>query len=758
MKKILLFGVLISVGCAHRGGYQDQIVEDIAFTGNGGALSGTSDFNLRTAMLQRESRSFAFLAPQQRYELLDRSTLQTDAWRIETWYAHHGYFDAQFEGWEITTQTPPNQRRNKPEMVRITGSVNPGEATIMASPSHLPNTDAVAWHGLEVMHGGARPILARLKRSAPLQEGDQFTLAALRSTEEMTLAFLKEMSFARVQTDVQVDVWPEEHSAHASLNVDLGPSCTFGPTLVSGNFGIDLEIIRAEFAHKEGDPYKESRLAQTKKNLFDLGIFSVIDINAVHDEDSDPSIIPISIQLTERNDEQLKIGGGFQLDSGKQDVHGSANYDHANVANRLYRFNIANQWGYTVLSNFSVATFTDLLFRTLDEDPIVIDHGFTGVSEMSLTLPRVPARDLESSLDVSFTRVLEDAYTYMSPTLSPSIAWSPSKPLDLDLSYTFSYVLFGDYTSEGVDLDALHQDDTINSYYLSMLQQQLTVDTRSDPLDPKRGGYGIFRIAESGGVLGGEHNFIRLQAEQRRYFSLSRLGHVRLRSSDRTIRRWLVDSLPFLPEMWRPQSTFAGRVEMGWIHTYGDESERIVPYPERFYLGGSNNVRGWSRNHLGPYVCTTDDEVIDGAQSISQGTTVTLPNQPNANTGFGCESENGYASGTDTITPVGGTYSMSMGIEWRRYWQNTYGVAVFADMGMVWWDTEAFLDSWNRFADNWPRQREEDRLLARTIGAGVRYRTPLGPLRFDVGYRFDDHARFHAQPSIQIHLALGETY
>ena len=41
------------------------------------------------------------ISPKKRRTYLDKDTLELDAWRLETWYAHQGYFDAKVEGWDL---------------------------------------------------------------------------------------------------------------------------------------------------------------------------------------------------------------------------------------------------------------------------------------------------------------------------------------------------------------------------------------------------------------------------------------------------------------------------------------------------------------------------------------------------------------------------------------------------------------------------------------------------------------------------------
>ncbi|MDP6933256.1 MAG: hypothetical protein QGG40_10090, partial [Myxococcota bacterium] len=91
----LLLLLTLFLGCAHRSvstGGSDAVVRNIRFEGNGGALQGTSDFNLRNVMEQQRTelpRWLPLWTGTERWVTLDTGVLERDAWRLETWYAHH---------------------------------------------------------------------------------------------------------------------------------------------------------------------------------------------------------------------------------------------------------------------------------------------------------------------------------------------------------------------------------------------------------------------------------------------------------------------------------------------------------------------------------------------------------------------------------------------------------------------------------------------------------------------------------------------
>jgi len=137
-----------------------------------------------------------------------------------------------------------------------------------------------------------------------------------------------------------------------------------------------------------------------------------------------------------------------------------------------------------------------------------------------------------------------------------------------------------------------------------------------------------------------------------------------------------------------------------------------LPPDQRFYAGGSETVRGYQFQSVGPQFADTYPPPAG---------TVTNPNF----------SEN---------TPVGGIAVDAGGVELRQRVGLNYGYAVFADAGRV---GETALPFSGKYAVG--------------LGAGVRYYTPIGPLRVDIGFPM------HRLPkpnndSFELYIGLGQSF
>ncbi|MBI4208906.1 MAG: outer membrane protein assembly factor BamA [Deltaproteobacteria bacterium] len=145
-----------------------------------------------------------------------------------------------------------------------------------------------------------------------------------------------------------------------------------------------------------------------------------------------------------------------------------------------------------------------------------------------------------------------------------------------------------------------------------------------------------------------------------------------------------------------PLSAVAGG-QAGLAFTY-DETESI-PREERFFLGGGTSVRGFSQDSIGPIEVDSEGNRI----------------------------------------PLGGEAVLSYSLALRfPIWRN-FGGAFFQDGGAVWEDFDHI--------------NLED--LRFSAGMGLRYRTPVGPLRLDWGYKLD---RQPEESAGEFHFLIGNVF
>jgi outer membrane protein insertion porin family len=146
----------------------------------------------------------------------------------------------------------------------------------------------------------------------------------------------------------------------------------------------------------------------------------------------------------------------------------------------------------------------------------------------------------------------------------------------------------------------------------------------------------------------------------------------------------------------------ANRVRLGSITSPGSEDVN-VPFFKRYFLGGSTSIRGWSRYQVSPL------------------------------------------SGSGL--PIGGYTVMEGSTELRFPIRGNFSGVMFVDYGNVWnraWDFNL-----------------NDMVYA--AGPGLRYNTPIGPVRFDFGYQLKrvDNLLVNGEPEThrwRVHFSIGQAF
>lgn len=693
----LLLSLLLwlGIGCAARGP-RGETVRSIHFRGNASGLVGTGDYQLRQAMVQQESPSFAWIAPSRRVAL-DRKAIDLDAWRLETWYAHHGFFDARFLAWDVVEVRPGSEARGP--VVRLVGYVEPGPPSMVRD---------VRFEGMQVV-GGA--LMRLLREQASLQPGDRFLLSNVEDTVTEATKRLQEQSYAYARVEPKVTAYPEEHVVDVVFQAEPGPSCVFGPVRVEGETRLSSQLVLDEITIEEGRPFQLSRIAETQQKLFGLGTFSVVNIVPELQTGADGekvSVVPVRIELAESHFRQIKVGGGIAIEDARQEVHVSTEFSHVNLFNRLWRWEVGGQLGYA-----SVAEWGQL--GELGVGGVLSEGAPTAEVHTGLTIPRFPLPRWRWRNLVSFELGVEEEYRFANPEASTAFNWQMSRRWSSTYGYRVSYFDYFDSTLPAeqslLDLRAGNLGlDFSDPYLLSMLFQQLKYDSRDDLLNPRRGSYVVLDLDEAGGPFGGPFSFVKALADGRVYRPVPTLFG------------------------WRPHATMTARLAGGFAVPYGGDSG--VPFAERIFVGGGTSVRGWAADHLGPYIYPCTDEYTTEEAVCTSAVAQEQPYGPKDKT-------------TDKLTYIGGRAALYGGVELRAYWLESYGVALFSDFGRAW--DGAGVETF-------------DELLARlsqmsaTVGVGLRYVSPIGPIRLDVARRLDDHPMFSLERRWQFHFGLSEAW
>ncbi|MGB7745469.1 MAG: BamA/TamA family outer membrane protein, partial [Terracidiphilus sp.] len=487
----------------------------------------------------------------------------------------------------------------------------------------------------------------------------------------------------------------EQGKVDVTFHIDEGKQVFVRNVILTGLTVTRPQTVANAITVHSGDPLNQTALAETQRNLYAFALFNEVN-TAVENPGGTGTDKSVLLQVTEARRWTFTYGFGFEAQTG-QPQNNCASATAGGVA--------CNPNGKTGVSPRVLAEISrDDLFGREQSASL---RGTYGLLEQSLgLLYQVP--HLEGNRNFGFTfsggyANSEDVSTYVASRLEAGfrITENFNHPESvLSRANTFIYEI--DFRRVKVAASSLQ----VYPGEISELSTATRVggpaftwlrDTRDVPMDARRGTYTTFQEFLSDRNFGAEAEFNRIDTSNASYYQFDKGRFVLARNT-----------------------------RYGQIRAFGSGTNGIIPLPERLYAGGPTSLRGFSQNAAGPRDPETGYQ-IGGAGALINNTELRLPPPP---------------------------------LPW---FGNTVSLVIFHDMGNVFTNAG---DAWASAL----RVRQPDSSACRTlaqpgnsgsylpngpftstgqqgkcsfndfshsVGAGLRYHTPVGPIRFDFSYNLN---------------------
>jgi translocation and assembly module TamA len=309
----------------------------------------------------------------------------------------------------------------------------------------------------------------------------------------------------------------------------------------------------------------------------------------------------------------------------------------------------------------------------------------------TLRVPDLWMRDLDLRLDLGAVSESPDGFDREAVTAGVA------------LERRFSNRLLA---SAGVawERSRIAQEGPVEHYRLLSLPLALTRDTTDDPLDPRQGTRLALRASPTRVVSGDSPDFTALRAVGSAYLDLGRAV-----------------AAP-------GQAVLAARLVLGTL--VGAAAEDVPP-DRRFYAGGAGSIRGYPYQSVGPR--TPGGSPAGGDALLEAGLELRLD-------GLCCTGGMDGAAGSAGEAPTGSgeTADGRRGRSAGRWGAGPWGAVLFVDAGAVSRDGVPGTGS-----------------VAVGAGVGLRYRTPVGPVRVDLARPLND---VPGSGSVQLYIGIGQAF
>jgi len=452
------------------------------------------------------------------------------------------------------------------------------------------------------------------------------------------------------------------------------------------------ETVAKAITLHPGDPLNQTALMDTQRNLYEFALFNEID-TAIENPTGAEAYKTVLLQASEARRWAMTYGFGMEVQTGTPQYNCGGLYASGAPCNPNGRTGVSPRGLLDITRNnlfgreqsASLRATFGLLEQKLDL--LFQNPHFEGDRNFGLTISGGYANSLDVSTYVASRLEIGTRWTEHFDT--PGSRISKANTLIYEFNFRRVKVQANSLQVYPSEIETLATAVRVAGPAFTWIR-----DTRDSPLDAHRGTYLSAQEFLSADAFGAQANFNRLDLSNSSYYGFDKGRFVLARNT-----------------------------RYGQERAFGSLAEELIPLPERLYAGGATSLRGFGSNQAGP----RDPETgfpIGGAGALINSTELRLP--------------------APTLPWLG----------------NTVSLVLFHDMGNVFTNAH---DAWASAL----RVRQPDRtncqIIARvndpasylpagpatstgrqgvcsfnyfshTPGLGLRYHTPVGPVRLDFSY------------------------
>ena len=460
-------------------------------------------------------------------------------------------------------------------------------------------------------------------------------------------------------------------------HIQEGPQTRVGRILISGYEHTRPGVIRREVHIKVGEPLREGDVVESQRRLYNLGIFNRVTIEPQNPNGTDPEK-DIDVLVEEARRYTLAYGGGFEV----QRLASTTNPTGGQIE--------AAPRGILEVSKLNLTGRADTLSFKL--------RGSTlqGRALLGYSAPNTFGDSHLSFQATAFAEKTRDINTFTQERYEGSVQLTDQiTPLTTVLyRYAFRQVRVSNLKILSQEVPLFNQPTLVSQFSMTWFR-----DSRDNPADASKGSFNSADFGDADTYFGSSASFLRFFFQNATYHPIKRRF-----SFARSIRFGILEP-------------YRDTVSLSFPAPTTPPLPTVIPLPERFFAGGGTSLRGFALNQAGPR---------------------------DAVTGF----------------PVGGQAMLVLNQEFRfpmrlPFIGTSLGGAFFYDGGNVYSrltriSFRTMLPS-PTFALQNPAQppsstnlsvcvtncSNELNYFAHTVGLGVRYKTPVGPIRIDFGYQLN---------------------
>jgi outer membrane protein insertion porin family len=520
-----------------------------------------------------------------------------------------------------------------------------------------------------------------IKAINPLRTDQLYNGALVTYTEEMISKFLGRFGYAYPKVKTIPEINEEDKTVKLTLSIDPGKRIYVNRVNFSGNEVTAEKVLRRELRQMEGAWLSNNLLEVSKARLSRLPYLEKVEFETKQLPQAD-DLVDVDFSVKEQPSGSFTAGIGYGDTTGLSLNAGIQQNNFLGTGNRL-----AFQINTVSYSRSLSVSYTDPYF-TVD-----------GIS--------LGGTVFYNEFDAGRANLVQ--YNQKSYGLGLNLGF----PINESVRVNFG----AGFKSNGIT--RLQTYEQIQTFY----------DIYSDPFNPD-GGLNFNTYDLSASISRSTLNrgtFPTAGSEQ----SLS--TKVTLPFSDVDYFKVSLDTRWYFPLSRDQRWSVLTRLQAGYGNGYGsvNGNDQLLPFWENFRAGGSDTLRGFESNTVGPRAIFRTSRAITGTPDPVGGGTACCLGDNNDLVTVSRRSVGGNAmllGGVELIVP---TPFLDEG------YSSSVRTSLFVDAGNV-WDTEFDLDAYKNLADdqfNKIADYSDYKRFRASTGLSVQWISPMGPMIFSFAKR-----------------------